>query len=276
MSDSTVFRDAQPLAWLYHRNTCRWLFNTIETDDELYAPAPGKEYPAAPAVGLSGATAPPPLLALLEERASCRAFRANPLPLERLGALLHASYGTVGVSQFGALEFVDRTVPSGGALYPLELYVVVRAVDGVDPGVYHYLPVANLLEQLRDTEVPRRLMTYLFMGQPYVADAAAVIVTTAVPSRSLRKYGDRGYRYLLFEAGHVAQNINLAATALGLGSCNLGGFFDDELAGLLTLDVEHELPVYATAVGVPVGSSKTERRAITLLAADDQPSSSSS
>jgi SagB-type dehydrogenase family enzyme len=184
------------------------------------------------------------------------------MTLEQLGSMLHAAYGVVEVSELGALEFAERPVPSGGGLYPLELYVIAGRVDGLAPGVYHYVPVVRLLEQLRDGLVPRTLLTYLFMGQGYLAKASAVVVTTAVWERSLAKYGDRGYRYVLFEAGHVAQNLDLAAVALGLGALNLGGFFDDELARLLTLDVEEEMPLYATAVGVPTSDAKAEQRAV--------------
>jgi SagB-type dehydrogenase family enzyme len=80
--------------------------------------------------------------------------------------------------------------------------------------------------------------------------------------RSLCKYGDRGYRYVLFEAGHCVQNVNLVAAALGLGTCNAGGFFDDELGGLLTLDIERELPLYAVAIGHPEGTTKDQLRAV--------------
>jgi SagB-type dehydrogenase family enzyme len=92
-----------------------------------------------------------------------------------------------------------------------------------------------------------------------------VVVITAVPGRSLWKYGDRGYRYLLLEAGHAAQNLNLAAVEAGLGCCNLGGFFDEELAGLLLVDTEEEMPLYAVAVGVPASSDRDEQRAIASL-----------
>ena len=265
MSAEPLFREDQPLAWLYHRNTCRWIFNTLDTGDELHSPEAGKEYPAAPTTTLPD-TALGTLGSLLERRASCRAFSADPITLEQLAGVLGAAYGVVGTSQLGVLELVERTVPSGGGLYPLELYAIVTSVAGVEPGVYHYLPVAGLLEQVREGAVPRSLLSYLFMGQDYIARSAAIVVTTAVWSRSLQKYGDRGYRYLLFEAGHVAQNIDLAAVECGLGACNLGGFFDDELAALLTVDVEHEMPLYATAVGKPDGSTKAAQRAIELPA----------
>ena len=102
------------------------------------------------------------------------------------------------------------------------------------------------------------------MGQPWVSAAAVVMIISAVTVRSLSKYGDRGYRYLLFEAGHVSQNIDLVATALGLGAINLGGFYDDELAALLRLQPEFEVPLYATALGVPASTERMARRALPI------------
>lgn len=92
-------------------------------------------------------------------------------------------------------------MPSGGGLYPLELYLLARRAEGVEPGVYHYAAVAHGLEQLREVLVPRPLSDYLFMGQHYATDAAAVVVIAAEVEHTLVKYGDRGYRYVLFEAG---------------------------------------------------------------------------
>src|SRR6266511_2685586 len=131
---------------------------------------------------------------------------------------------------------MDRAVPSAGALYPLELSVLVRAVDGLPAGTYHYVPAADGLERVRDDAVPPPVVSHVFMDQPWAAGAAVVLVLSAVCRRSLVKYGDRGYRYLLLEAGHVAQNVVLAASGLGLGAVNLGGFFDDELSDLLGID----------------------------------------
>jgi len=100
-------------------------------------------------------------------------------------------------------------------------------------------------------DLPRAFLTYLFMGQPWVAEAAVICVLSFVGARSLTKYGDRGYRYALIEAGHTMQNLNLAAAACGLGSVDLGGFYDDELAVLAGLDVEREIPLYCCAIGRP-------------------------
>lgn len=254
------FREAHPLTWSYHRNTSRWTFNTLVVD-KRYSPSPPKEYPRAPYIALP----PSQRLAMglqeaIEGRSSCRRFRPDSISVVNIGTMLQAAYGVLGRSNFGSFEFLDRPVPSAGGLYPLEIYVLARRVEGVRPGVYHYDALRHGLEQVRNVLVPTDLSDYLFMGQGYVTDAPAIFVVAADLDRNLRKYGDRGYRYILFEAGHCAQNVNLAAASLGMGSCNVGGFFDEELAELLSLDTELEVPLYGIAVGMPLPGGKTETR----------------
>ncbi|MEO7588808.1 MAG: SagB/ThcOx family dehydrogenase [Arachnia sp.] len=193
---------------------------------------------------------------------SCRAFSAEPLDLARLGSVLRACYGILGRCGTAETEVVERPNPSAGGLYPLEISVIARAVDGLVPGVHHYVPAADVLELVREGPFPPQWIEYLFMGQPWVAKSACVLVLSAVTGRSLVKYSDRGYRYLLIEAGHVGQSLDLTATALGLGAVNLGGFYDDELAGLLCLDAEREVALYAAAVGVPAATDRMAQRAL--------------
>lgn len=245
-----VFRDAQS-AWTYHRASCRWTFNTL-SPDEAHFPKPSKEYPGFPYYSLPRPRLPKiPLGTLLEGRSSCRRFGGGVVELQKLATLAWAAYGTNRVTSFGAFDMAERTVPSAGGLYPLELWFVVTRVEGLEAGFYHYVPVLHGLEVLRKVPLPHRFLTYLFMGQHYAADAAVIAVLAAVPTRSMEKYSDRGYRYLLFEAGHAMQNLNLACEAVGLGSCNLGGFYDDELASLCLMDMEEQFPLYACAVGLP-------------------------
>ena len=257
----STFRRAYPAAWDFHQNTCRWPHNAVSEAGTDVNPDPGKEYLGAPTVALPAATVPGVALEqLLRGRLSCRRFADEPLRLAEVGAVAGAAYGVSGAVALGDLELVERPVPSAGGMYPLELYLLVRAAAGLAPGLYHYAPLHHLLEQLNDLALPRRLVSELFLGQPYAADAGAVVVLTAVLHRSLKKYGDRGYRYLLLEAGHTAQNLNLAAAALGLGTCNLGGFFDHDLAELLGVDVAEEIPLYATAVGRPADADRSAAR----------------
>jgi len=253
-----------PLTWSFHRNSSRWAHNVLGTAGDSN-PQPAREFLEDPYHPL-----PPPHLPacslgdLLAKRYSCRAYEARSLAMTDLGTLLHTAYGVWGRSQLGVMGFLERPVPSGGGMYPLELYLLARGVEGLEPGLYHYAIIGHGLEQRREVQLPKALADYLFMGQAQLTEAPAIIVIAAVFSRSLTKYRDRGYRYILFEAGHVAQNLNLAALALELGSCNIGGFFDDELGGLMRTGSADELPLYAIAVGHPVPGDRATRRNITV------------
>ena len=252
------WRRSEPAAWTFHRSTARWMFNAASgvSPHQL----PGREHPAAPWIPLpSSAPIPTAVDAVIAGRVSCRAFAPTPIALDTLAAILSVGYGIENRSAAGDLVLFDRPVPSAGGLYPLEVSLLVRGVTDLPAGVYHYVPAADGLERLRSGALPHRFLTYLFMGQQWAADAALVVVLSAVPGRTLTKYRDRGYRYLLLEAGHVMQNINLACSALGLGSVNIGGFYDDELAGLIRVDPEQEFPVYASAIGRPSPSAQGDR-----------------
>jgi SagB-type dehydrogenase family enzyme len=266
MHDFDFARDT-PAAWTYHRSTARWLFNA-SGGGESPPVVPGREDGSLPWIPL-----PPPapldtsLDAALQARVSCRRFRSDPLPAQALSTLLHAAYGA---EAHDGRPMLDRPVPSGGGLYPLELSLLVRSVEGLTMGVYHHVPASDGLEQVRAIDLPPSFLTYLFMGQPWVAEASLICVISLFGERSLTKYGDRGYRYALFEAGHVMQNLNLAAGALGLGSVNLGGFYDDELAALAGIDPEHEVPLYCTAIGVP-DADRSDRMAMRALERGSRP-----
>jgi SagB-type dehydrogenase family enzyme len=260
MSEGGSFAARFPLAWSYHRNTSRWPFNMHGLNETGEAPA-FKELLGAPLTELPEPSLPErPLAGLLRERQSCRSFSGSALPLVALSSLLHAGYGITGRAALGGGEFLDRTVPSGGGLYPLELYVLAQHVEGLAGGVHHYVPLGHRLETVVDARLPQHLTAELFLGQPYLMRAGAILVVTAWLARSLWKYEDRGYRYMLLEAGHVGQNVLLAATALGLGALPLGGFFDDDLARLLRLGREQEIPLYACALGTPCGEDREARR----------------
>lgn len=244
-----MFREDHGLAWMFHRNTSRWPFNMHGLASPDSRVPPFKEHLDAPMIELPPAELPNAGFAdLIAGRHSCRQFRPSPLPLQSLSTILHAAYGVQGESsEFGG--FLDRTVPSGGALYPLELYALCQRVEGVDAGVIHYLPLVHGAEVVHPEPLPQLMVAEMFLGQPYLANAAAVLVIAAVVERSMWKYEDRGYRYIMLEAGHVAQNAILCATALGLGTLPLGGFFDDDVSGLIRLDRERDIALYGVAIG---------------------------
>jgi SagB-type dehydrogenase family enzyme len=197
---------------------------------------------------------PPPFLAgatladTLRTRRSRRQFGDAPILLASLGTVLHAGYGVSGT--VAGTEQSLRAAPSGGALFPLELYVVCQRVDELEPALYHYDPLRHGLERLR----PLRRIDETEDLTPYpevVTPCAAVVVISAMFWRSRFKYGDRAYRFTLLEAGHVGQNMLLAAEALGLAAVPLGGFFDRRADALLGVDGLDEAAIYLFAIGAP-------------------------
>ena len=256
-----MFREKHALAWTYHRNTSRWPFNMREIPESRGPEPPFKEYLDAPVFPLPEALRlAAGLHDAIDGRVSCRRFRQEPLKLLELATLLKVAYGVQGRRFLGDAEFMERPVPSGGGLYPLELYVLIRRVESLEPGVYHYSALHHVLEQIRCMQLPGPFTSNLFMGQSYLANAPAIVLLAAVIERSLWKYGDRGYRYILLEAGHTAQNLNLAAAATGLGSLNLGGFFDHDMGRVLGLDLEQEIPLYGVALGIPATDDRSDVR----------------
>ncbi len=187
---------------------------------------------------------PMPLGEALARRHSERSFGDEPLRQQELGALVDAA---AGITHEGVERRPLRAAPSGGALYPLELYVAVAAVEGLDPGLYHVDPLRRQLELLHVGRVSDRLAA----ATPYpdlLGRAAAVLVLAGVFWRSRFKYGLRGYRFALIEAGHIAQNVLLASTSLGLASVPVGGFYDQALDTLLELDGVNESVLYCVSV----------------------------
>jgi len=177
--------------------------------------------------------------ALLKRR-SIREYANLPLTLEDVSQLLWAAQGiTTG--------WGGRTAPSAGALYPLEVYLVVGNVENLAAGVYKYKPERHELVKVRDDDV-REELAKAALGQNWVMEAAIDIVIAAVYERTTKKYGDRGVRYTHMEAGHAAQNIYLQAAALDLGMVTIGAFYDDQVKDILDMP-RNETPLYVIPVG---------------------------
>ena len=187
-----------------------------------------------------------PMWQAIAGRRSVRSFTADPLPLTRLSQLLWAIQGVTG--QAGRQEL--RAAGSAGALYPNETYVFANRVVDCAQGVWHYQVREHTLAQLTegDFSVP---LSQACLGQGCCAQASVVFAFGAVVDRCAWKYGDRAYRYIYMDAGHLGAQLQLAAVALGLSSVNIGAFFDDEVGNLLGLDGQQEIAVYLTALGVP-------------------------
>jgi len=178
----------------------------------------------------------------IEARRSKRDYTDAPLSLEELSRLLHAAGGITDATRG------FRAAPSAGALYPIETYAAVHNVTGLERGLYHYAPQAHALEQLRTGDT-RGEMVVAGIGQQMLSEASVCVVLTAIFQRTRWRYRERTYRYVLLEAGHIAQNVYLEATSMGLGACAIGAFLDDALNKLLGLDGNEEAALYIVTVG---------------------------
>jgi SagB-type dehydrogenase family enzyme len=194
-------------------------------------------------------TGDPSLWRLLQSRRSRREFEAGrTLNIEKLSALLWATQG--GTARYGDVLF--RTTPSAGGLYPIETYLFVRAVEGIEPGIYHFRPQTFDLEFLKKGDLAR-VVAEAALGQRMVMAAQVTFIWTAVVERSRWKYRQRAYRYIYLDAGHIGENLYLAAGALGLGVCAIGAFFDDKANAIIGVDGCEETVIYLAAVGWPQG-----------------------
>jgi SagB-type dehydrogenase family enzyme len=239
--------DPTTLSLLFHLNSEPWL------NDEAYKGAAINQELKVPAGIIDEIPLPRPaesaLTELLGQRNSCREFTTREMPLAHASALLAASYGTIAPARFaGQTAFLRRTVPSAGGLFPLELYAFTQRVQGLEDGLYHYDVVAHSLHQLQRTNLWPTLEP-IFYTYPFMKDANLVIAMAAVFLRTQKKYGPRGYRYMLMEAGHVAQNLSLRAIELGLATLCMGGFLDSVLNRLLGLEPREEGVIYTVAAG---------------------------
>lgn len=250
-------------AQLYHLHSSYVRGRLIDRlDNRLALPFSGERrpfrfrtYPGSPRVDLPGrdfrlrAT----LGTVLRSRRSIRKMHLCPLDLARVGRLLHVSYGVRGYRQQDGESRYDRLCPSAGALYPLELYIATQAVTGLPDGIYHYDARAHQLE-VRGTRLVHPELAEMLIAQgakEIIRNANVVITISAIFERTTWLYGERGYRYVWLEAGHLGQNLYLAATALGLGPVSLGGFFDEELNRLLDLPAGEEDAIYLICIGHP-------------------------
>lgn len=207
-----------------------------------------KTYPERPRFTLPAPGGPNTTLdQVLRLRRSVRDFEARPVPLQDLAYLLWASTGITRRER--GYEF--RTAPSAGALYPVETYLAVNNVQGLAPGIYHYSIRDHALELVRKGKMGEEVARAA-LDQDMCARAPLVLMWTAIFERSRWKYDQRAYRYIYLDAGHVAENLALAAVALGLGSCQIAAIYDEEVNELLGVDGEEESALYLSAVGWPM------------------------
>ena len=204
-----------------------------------HAVALPKEFPPSPA----------PFESILTNRRSEHHFSGKPISLEALARVLFFGDGIVSklASEEGG-SFSLRTAPSGGGLYPVELYCFALRVNDLPSGSYFYNPLQNQLELLSEADFSVPLAEATSLKREARAAAVCIALVGVLP-RSSFKYGQRAYRFVLLEAGHIAQNILLTAESLGLGGLAVGGFMDDQVNALLRLDGCQEFVIYLVLVG---------------------------
>ena len=179
----------------------------------------------------------------IKERRTIRDFKERPLPLNHLSQLLWAAQGITD-SKEG-----KRAAPSGGALYPLDIYLIVgtNGVEGMEAGIYHYLPENHSISLLSKGD-RRKEIASASLWQMWMAKAPVMFIITAEYRRITGKYGERGIRYALIEVGHVGQNLFLQAEAIGLGAGIVGAFNDTDVLKVMGGAPQHE-PLLIMPVG---------------------------
>jgi SagB-type dehydrogenase family enzyme len=241
------FHDPTSLSLLFHLNSEPWL------NDEAYKSTAANQETQQPSTVLREVALPdPPRTAftdLIAKRQSVRAFAPTNIPLASVSALLAATYGIVDTAPRGAESpFLRRSVPSAGGLYPLEVYALCHDVEGLPDGAYYYDVLGHRLQQMTEGD-PFPKLEPMFYTYTFMREANVIIALGAVFKRTQKKYGPRGYRYILLEAGHAGQNLCLRAAELGLSTLCMGGFIDSSLNALLGLEPRRAGVVYTLAVG---------------------------
>jgi len=192
----------------------------------------------------------PNIVDCIAGRRSRRRWTRDPLSLSQVSFLLWATQGVSEVLGGGRVTL--RTVPSAGARHPFETYLAANAVTGLPPRLYRYLPLTHRLLPMFEIDAPRRdELNLAVFGQRFAATAPAVFIWSCVPYRGEWRYTLAAHKTMLLDAGHLCQNLYLAAEAIGAGTCAIGAYDQQSLDGFLGLDGQEEFAIYLAPVGVP-------------------------
>jgi SagB-type dehydrogenase family enzyme len=223
------------------------------SDQEKHLLQPPLELPPDPEKPIFGLPKPETikipsrdLRTAIEERHSVRTYAKEPLSLPELAFLL---WCTQGVKKVAGTYATFRTVPSAGARHALETCLLINDVEGLEPGLYRYLALSHRLQQLDpDPTLPIRIAKAC-LEQQFILRCGVVFLWVAVPYRMTWRYSERGYRELHKDAGHVCQNLYLAASAVGCGVCAIAAYDDDIMHGILGIDGVDQFLIYLATVG---------------------------
>ncbi len=238
-------------SYIYHQSSKEHLL--IPTDEtkwpKEWTTVFYKSYPRFPAFKLPRPDFPRVDLGdVIRNRKTIRHFEITEVSLREIALILQYGCGIVNTSTNMYGQFFHRGYPSGGARYPVEIYCLVNRCEALSAGVYHYNVKAHAMERLINAKVLITAGLDELFTYPWAKDAAIVFFMTSVFYRSQEKYGERGYRYILLEAGHIAQNIVLISGAIGLTSCPLTGTYDAVVEKLLGVDGISESLIYTVLV----------------------------
>lgn len=182
----------------------------------------------------------------IRNRKSRRVYTRQSLSLEELAYLLWCTQGMRGDATQG---HVYRNVPSAGCRHALETYLAILNVDGIDAGMYRYLPLSHqLVFEFSDAMLSKK-MVIAALGQSYPGKCAATFIWVAIPYRMEWRYGLAAHKVIALDAGHVCQNLYLACEAIDAGTCAIAAYDQEELDALLGLDGEDEFAIYLASVG---------------------------
>jgi len=229
----------------YHRDRMEPHFLDWERKPDTYKAYPENDKIELPPPDLSRSL---PFEQILQKRRSIRGFSQEPLDLVEISTLL---WSCTGIRE-EIRGYAFRTAPSAGALYPIETYLAINPAmnrgEEMPGGIYHYNIRDHALEELKRGDYGLQAARAA-LDQRMCLEAPVVFLWTAVFERSLWKYRQRGYRYIYLDAGHIAENLALAATALGLGSCQIAALYDEEANALIGVDGVGESVIYMSAAG---------------------------
>lgn len=185
---------------------------------------------------------------IFKKRQSEREFKGKPISIKKISQLLYFSAGSKKTKLPKTKNKYCRMYPSAGARYPLELYPVIFRSKDLPLGIYHYNVKWNTLELLLKGDFRKEFVGKI-LDQKWIEKSSMVIIITSVFSRTLIKYKERGWRYIFFEAGHLAQNLYLISKILKIKCCAVGGFIDKKIVEILDLIPKNELPLYVIVIG---------------------------
>lgn len=186
------------------------------------------------------------LVKAIENRRSVRKYSEQPLTLDELSFLLWCTQGVKEVvNEIATL----RIVPSAGARHAFETYLLVNRVQGLHPGLYRFLALKHKLVEVSVDPSLADKITGACLDQRFVSTSAVTFIWVAVPYRMVWRYGERGYRYLHIDVGHVCQNLYLAAEAIDGGVCAIAAFNDEAINNILGIDGKQQFVIYVATLG---------------------------